>query len=285
MNPYLPWESMNSKPLESPKLIEHGRGVDSLDGSRCVPRNCVTKTPLPIEFRPGPYSVVIGRGKLNTEAIGNRRLRVLALTVLPQYKQCTNKIDKTAVVTRLVDMVREACPTGAFVKQINGRWWECDGHACREKVGYVLRDLLHERYRSSSKAKVARRRVERLRKRGRLIVEDSTNDDSETATEAALSKPSNTCCSPHPVSQEESQWQLPTLGSPLPMTTINKVTIERPAKDCLASFLTVDNTFGTWQQLQPPLPQKHLLIDTQPDQEGEFPDDISEVFTTPQYAL
>ena len=37
--------------------------------------------------------------------------------------------------------------------------------AARTKVGYVLRDLLFDRYRSSSKAKVARRRAKRLQLR------------------------------------------------------------------------------------------------------------------------
>ena len=37
--------------------------------------------------------------------------------------------------------------------------------AARTKVGYVLRDLLFDRYRSSSKAKVARRRAKRLKLR------------------------------------------------------------------------------------------------------------------------
>jgi hypothetical protein len=141
---------------------------------------------LPLGFRPLPYSVIIGRGKICTDAMGNRRLRVLACTVLPEYIECSNKVDKTAAVTRLVDMIRGACPTGAFVRHTEGRWWEVDGHAAREKVGYVLRDLLHDKYRSSSKAKVARRRVERLGRRqsGSSPAERSSINEVEAHNDA-----------------------------------------------------------------------------------------------------
>jgi hypothetical protein len=53
------------------------------------------------------------------------------------------------------------CPGGgAFVRLVNGRWNEVGEHVAREKVGYVFRELLHEKYRSSTKSKMARRRHE-----------------------------------------------------------------------------------------------------------------------------
>ena len=142
---------------------------------------------------------MIGRGKICTDAVGNRRLRVLASTFLDQYAGCRTKVEKTEVVSQLVQIVRDGAHGGAFVKQINGRWWEMDGptgksrieepymvrvcagccgshrltaasffpFVARTKVGYVLRDLLFAKYRSSSKAKVARRRAKRLKERAK----------------------------------------------------------------------------------------------------------------------
>jgi hypothetical protein len=69
-----------------------------------------------------------------------------------------NKTAKTQIVNSVVNMIREACPVGAFVRRKDGRWWEAHDAAAREKCGYVFRDLLHDRYESSSKSKVAKRK-------------------------------------------------------------------------------------------------------------------------------
>ena len=127
-----------------------------------IPMVCSTKStkrPLPIDYVPSPQTVVIGRGKFCTDATGSKRLQVIAATFLDQYTVATSKVEKSKVVSSIVDIVEAGCPYGgAFVRFIGGRWWEVDGSAAREKVGYVLRDLLHDKYRSSSKSKAANRR-------------------------------------------------------------------------------------------------------------------------------
>jgi hypothetical protein len=116
---------------------------------------------LPKDFEPTPSSVIIGRAKTCKDAVGNQRLRVLAELHLPKYSGATCKVDKSTVVTDLVKAVRAGCPTGgAFIKFHNQRWWEVDNRKAREKVGYVLRDLLSDRYKSSSRSKTSRRKEE-----------------------------------------------------------------------------------------------------------------------------
>eukprot|EP00980_Cylindrotheca_fusiformis_P014060 scaffold3670_cov124-Cylindrotheca_fusiformis.AAC.36 len=105
-----------------------------------------------------PYSVRIGRGKTCSKAIGNRRLQVLASSFLEAYRKTSTKIEKSLIVTKIVDMIQEACPVGAFVRYQDGRWWEVDDFTARDKVGSTIRDLLSDEYRSSSKAKFARRK-------------------------------------------------------------------------------------------------------------------------------
>jgi hypothetical protein len=121
------------------------------------------KEKLPASFQPSKHSVILGRGKVYTDSVGNKRLRVLASLHLDEYTKATTKNDKSAVVSRVVEEVRAACPmVGAFIKRDKyGCWWETDELAAREKVGYVLRDLLHSNYKSSSKSKIARRRKQR----------------------------------------------------------------------------------------------------------------------------
>jgi hypothetical protein len=67
---------------------------------------------------------------------------------------------KSEIVSMVVSMVRQNCPNGAFVKRCgpNDRWHEVNESVAREKVGYVFRDILCDRYRSSSASKAAQRR-------------------------------------------------------------------------------------------------------------------------------
>lgn len=116
-------------------------------------------TLLPSSFVPGPYSVIIGRGKECKGAIGNERLRVLASTFLQKYASALNKASKSKVVSTIVSMIREACPIGAFIRLgKDGRWCEVKQAVATEKVGYTMRELLGDRYKSSSKSKARLRR-------------------------------------------------------------------------------------------------------------------------------
>eukprot|EP00980_Cylindrotheca_fusiformis_P014055 scaffold3670_cov124-Cylindrotheca_fusiformis.AAC.31 len=115
------------------------------------------KTPLPADFVPQPYSVRIGRGKVCSDATGNRRLQVLASSYLEDYNNASTKMEKSVIVSKIVDAIKEACPVGAFIRREDGKWWEVDDVSAREKVGTIIRDLLADKYRSSSKAKISRR--------------------------------------------------------------------------------------------------------------------------------
>jgi hypothetical protein len=72
-----------------------------------------------------------------------------------------DKAEKSAIVSAIVNCVRETSPDGAFVKEEdkNGEWWEVDDSFAREKIGCIFRDILHTQYRSSTKAKQARKKT------------------------------------------------------------------------------------------------------------------------------
>ena len=115
---------------------------------------------LPESFTPGPYTVVIGRGREARQAPGNQRLRSLATTHIDDYSSAsaTEKSRKSQIVATICREIRVVCPEGAFVRfGPDGRWYEVPDSVAMEKVGYTLRELVGERYRSSSKAKKAAR--------------------------------------------------------------------------------------------------------------------------------
>mgnify|MGYP000355822854 CR=1 FL=1 len=101
------------------------------------------------------YSVVCGRGKDSFNHVGNRRFRVLASMFIGRYSDADSKTAKSAIVSEIVGVIRQA--GGHFCKYGKGAWFEVGDHHAREKVSALLRDLLHTQYRSSAKAKIARR--------------------------------------------------------------------------------------------------------------------------------
>jgi hypothetical protein len=106
-----------------------------------------------------PYTVIIGKGRLPAQAIGNRRLRVLVQNQVEGYSNAKFKRDKTSIISNILDAVQEQCPEGAFV-QFDGRsWWEISDSKAREKIAATFRDCLHDQYKSSTKSKVAKRRA------------------------------------------------------------------------------------------------------------------------------
>jgi hypothetical protein len=115
---------------------------------------------LPVDFAPTPYSVVCGRGRASADAVGNRRLQVIATMFIPRYAKASRKEEKSMIVTDILEIVRKACPNQryAFIRYSSGRWWEVENLNAREKVGTVLRDSLHSKYKSSTKSKLERRR-------------------------------------------------------------------------------------------------------------------------------
>jgi hypothetical protein len=144
----LPEESMNSS-----QSVYHGNSV---------PRSNGDKNMLPEDFVPGPHSVICGRGKACANAAGNRRLKTIVDSHLKPYSETKTKLEKSEIVSTIVNVVKQATSVGAFVKLEGGRYWEVEDSVSREKVGCMLRDCLHSQYRSSTKSKLARRRQHRV---------------------------------------------------------------------------------------------------------------------------
>lgn len=121
--------------------------------------------PLPEGFTPGDDDVICGRGKKCYNHIGNERFRLRVMGMLDEYSQAKSKLDKSSVLSRVVDQVRQNSPKGGFVKQdsTTGRWYEVGDFLAREKTSQAFRDALHDRYKSSNLSKKKRRQEEQAK--------------------------------------------------------------------------------------------------------------------------
>jgi hypothetical protein len=137
----------------------------------------------PVDFQPSNYSVVCGRGKESFNHVGNRHFRFLTSTFIERYSRADSKAAKSAIVSEIITMIRQA--DGNFCKFQSGAWFEVGDHHAREKVSALLRDLLHTQYRSSAKAKIARRKTKTQKKKqnknaasGQKLVDHSSTSSS-----------------------------------------------------------------------------------------------------------
>jgi hypothetical protein len=145
-------------------------------------------TPLPANFEPGPDDVICGRGKKCYNHIGNERFRLRVLTYLEEYSAAKSKLEKSGVLSKVVDAVRQQSPDGGFVKQDDkGNWHEVGDFLAREKTSQSFRDALHDRYKSSNISKKKRRQDEQGRHAtpntsSRTVIRQEPRSDYEMST-------------------------------------------------------------------------------------------------------
>jgi len=118
-----------------------------------------SKVALPPSFVPGYRTVLCGRGSSCTKSPGNIILKSLVTEALHEYSMAESKIEKSRIVTRIVEEIKES--DGSFVKFEEGVWYEVSDAFAREKIGCMFRDALHTQYKSSTKAKQARKKARR----------------------------------------------------------------------------------------------------------------------------
>jgi len=150
--------------------------------------------PLPSSFIPSSYDVICAQGKEAKNHSGNIYYRKLITEALDAYSQATSRMEKSQIVTNIVETVTTNAlydagdgseghdhgtesvgggGYGGFIKKdrATGRYYQVGDDFAREKIGQNLRDSLSNKYKSSTKAKRTRRlaastdlnkRVERL---------------------------------------------------------------------------------------------------------------------------
>ncbi|KAI2505495.1 adenylyl/guanylyl cyclase [Fragilaria crotonensis] len=149
---------------------------------------------LPALFSPGEYDVVCGKGKTCFLHPGNRRFRKLVAKFLDRYSEATTKLEKSAIVSSIIQTVRSQSPDGGFIKldPATGMWQEVGDHLAREKVGQTIRDALHSNYKSSTKAKKERRQAEQAKADDSMTIISSSHFQISSKIEDLMAKVTTT---------------------------------------------------------------------------------------------
>lgn len=91
---------------------------------------------------------------------GNRLYQETIEHYLPLYAKAKCKLDKSLIVNSVIATIRDASSTSTgFVREEKGRWYEASALVIRERIGASLRDILHNKYSSSSQSKRKQRKV------------------------------------------------------------------------------------------------------------------------------
>jgi hypothetical protein len=104
--------------------------------------------PLDASYQPGYYDVACGRGKGAYNRPGNKRFRALVATYLADYLNAKTRLDKSTVLSRIVDRVHslrdpDTGKPALFVKysKLTG-WVEIGKDSAHEKVGHAMREAV-----------------------------------------------------------------------------------------------------------------------------------------------
>lgn len=196
-----------------------------------------TEVLLPFDFQPCPNTVIIGKGKLSMQSIGNRRLRIMVKNRLQDYRKATSKLEKSTIVTSILSAIEKDCPShGAFVSHDGLNFREATEHQAREKIASSFRNLLSEKYKSSSKNKVAQRRLARKREK----------------EQSAKLQPFQLCNIPTSFSPTSSTTRRSSVVTPVPYEIADNITGEEVAMP-LSSVRDQDNTLSLSSLLREPI--------------------------------
>lgn len=120
---------------------------------------------LPDGYEPGEHDVLCGRGRKCFNHPGNVKFREIVQSFLPQYSKAMTKLEKSYILSDVVEKVRKNSGIGGFIKKNeDGRWYEVGDFLAREKTSQAFRDVLHDKYKSSNTSKKKRRQEEQAEK-------------------------------------------------------------------------------------------------------------------------
>jgi len=113
-------------------------------------------------FEPGPYEILIGRGRRCTTHWGNQRFRSMVRSELSAYCAAADcKRSKSVIIGRVLEDIQRHSPQAGFIKKdvATGRWLSLTPAASRVAIAQAFRDALQDSYRSSKHFKQIKRSI------------------------------------------------------------------------------------------------------------------------------
>jgi hypothetical protein len=114
-------------------------------------------------FVPGPYEILIGRGRRYATHWGNKRFRHMIAMELEGYAAADCKRHKSSIIGRILADIKKHSPHAGFIKTDvgTGRWLSFTDAASRVVIAQAFRDALDDSYKSSKHSKQIKRRMDK----------------------------------------------------------------------------------------------------------------------------
>ena len=95
-------------------------------------------------LEPNEYDIVCGRGKGSYNKPGNKKFRAIVDIYAAEYQQATTKLEKSNVLSKVLDHVKKSGNGGARFIAVNkrGDWYQVSDDQAREKVGHSIREAV-----------------------------------------------------------------------------------------------------------------------------------------------
>jgi hypothetical protein len=172
---------------------------------------------LPLDYVPGPYVVMIGRGRRCFNNEGNRRFRAMVKAELQDYS-VGRKSKKSSIIKRILREIRGNCSDGVgFIKHdvLAGRYFTATTTTAKVTVAQAFRDALNDTigYKSSKQHKQFKRDIARgkLNPEERMTKADKLNVCLSCRTELQPAMDGMTGDSPKEIVQPQDICQGPSL--------------------------------------------------------------------------
>jgi hypothetical protein len=124
------------------------------------------------------YDVICARGSQARNHIGNRKFRQKIKDSISSYSDANSRQAKSILVSEVLDWI--ISNGGEFIRISDSNERQPVGdHLAREKIGQAFRDSLHSKYKSSTKAKRQRWRLEKLERAIKLDTNPRSQKDLE----------------------------------------------------------------------------------------------------------
>ena len=132
-----------------------------------------SKTPFPASYFPQSHTIVIGKGKVPQNAQGNKRLTAIVQQFCEAYSTAVHRSAKSSIVSDVMYAVEQGCESDgiSFVKYDGKHFFRATESQSRDKICSTFREQLADRYKSSSKNKLAKRRQARESKNSSMSQE------------------------------------------------------------------------------------------------------------------